>query len=230
MASRTAVSALPWHQLGLGLELDVDPRAGLSGATRGRLGAGNRRMALTFRYSGIRNRRYCSSIFHDDARLPLPAVLPPEHDEPGDGEAGVLSWAERNSGDHGALGESAARSWRPPERLRQAGSLGRRRPSRMTRLALTSTGDGGSLLPPPPPGSPKSKSLSVSTGAVVVHLMEKSSPGSMSMNDLELPKEWPRSAASRRSNDGAGALRFSHPREKLSPRCSSGATSMRLTG
>ena len=62
----------------------------------------------------------------------------------------------------------------------------------MTRLALTSTGDGGSLPQPPTPGiSPKSKSLSGGAVAVPVHRMEKSSPGSMSINenDLELPKE-----------------------------------------
>jgi len=172
-------------------------------------------MALTFRYSGTRNRTYCSSIFHDDARLPLEHEL---GDGDGDGEAGVL-WAERNSGDRGALGGSAARSWRP------SGSPGRRRPSRMTRLALTSTGDGGSLPQPPTPGiSPKSKSLSGGAVAVPVpvHRMEKSSPGSMSINenDLELPKEWPRSAlATRRSSEGARAPRFvSHPREKLSLR------------
>jgi hypothetical protein len=62
-------------------------------------------------------------------------------------------------------------------------------------LALTSTGDGGSLLLPlPAPGSPNSKSVS-GGGAVVVHRMEKSSAGSMSMKDLELPKEQPRSAS-----------------------------------
>ena len=71
MASRTAVSALPWHHS----MLDVDARAGLAGATLG-LGAENRRSALTFRYSGMRNRRYCTSIFHDDddARPRLPAA------------------------------------------------------------------------------------------------------------------------------------------------------------
>lgn len=208
MASRTAVSALPWHQS----RLDADARAGLAGATRGRrLGAGSRRRALTLRYSGRRNRRYCSGIFHHDERLPAAAALPPQHGL-GDGEAGALR-AERNSG-----------------------SPGTRRPSRMTRrLALTSTGDGGSLPPPTPtpPGiiSPNSKSLSGGGAAVAVHRMEKSAAGSMSMNDdLELPKEWPRSAsATRCSSDGARAPRFaSHPREKLSPRrCCVGPTSMR---
>ena len=227
MASRTAVSALPWHHS----MLDVDARAGLAGATLG-LGAENRRSALAFRYSGIRNRRYCTSIFHDDddARPSLPAaksggglaaafLLPATPLRPL--EAGVL-WAERYSGDEGdgdrgaLLGRSAT-----------AGSLGRRRPLRMTWLALISTGDGGSLLPPPPPppGKPNSKSLSVAV-VFVVHRMEKSSAGSMSMKDLELPKELPRSAPTRRSNDGAGAPRLSHPQEKLSPRCCSEATSM----
>ena len=225
MASRTAVSALPWHHSML--DVDVDARAGLAGATLG-LGAENRRSALAFRYSGIRNRRYCTSIFHDDdARPRLPAaksggglaaafLLPATPLRPL--EAGVL-WAERYSGDEGdgdrgaLLGRSAT-----------AGSLGRRRPLRMTWLALTSTGDGGSLLPPPP-GKPNSKSLSVAV-VFVVHRMEKSSAGSMSMKDLELPKELPRSASARRSNDGAGAPLLSHPREKLSPRCCSEATSM----
>jgi hypothetical protein len=91
MASRTAVSALPWHHS----MLDVDARAGLAGATLG-LGPENRRRALTLRYSGIRNLRYCTSIFHDDdgdrrPRLPGAFLL---------SEAGVL-WAERNSGDEG---------------------------------------------------------------------------------------------------------------------------------
>ena len=111
----------------------------------------------------------------------------------------------------------------------------------MTRLALTSTRDRGSLPQPPTPGiSPKSKSLSGDAVAVPipvpVHCMEKSSPWSMSINenDLELPKEWPRSAlATRRSSEGARAPRFvSHPREKLSPRsccCGGGATSMRAS-
>lgn len=115
MASRTAVSALPWHHS----MLDVDARAGLAGATLG-LGAENRRSALTFRYSGIRNRRYCTSIFHDDGRPRLPAaksggglaeaflppatpLLPLEHEL---SEAGVL-WAEWY---RGALGRSATRS------------------------------------------------------------------------------------------------------------------------
>ena len=230
MASRTAVSALPWHHsmLDVDVDVDVDARAGLAGATLG-LGAENRRSALTFRYSGMRNRRYCTSIFHDDddARPRLPAaksggglaaafLLPATPLRPL--EAGVL-WAERYSGDEGGgdrgalLGRSAT-----------AGSLGRRRPLRMTWLALTSTGDGGSLLPPPP-GKPNSKSLSVAV-VFVVHRMEKSSAGSMSMKDLELPKELPRSASARRSNDGAGAPLLSHPREKLSPRCCSEATSM----
>ncbi|RCV28853.1 hypothetical protein SETIT_5G436300v2 [Setaria italica] len=191
MASRTAVSALPWHHS----MLDVDARAGLAGATLG-LGAENRRRALT-----LRNRRYCTSIFHDDDRPRLPAaksgggpmeaflppatpLLPLEHEL---SEAGVL-WAERYSGDEGD----------------DRGALGRRRPSRMIWLALTSTGDGGSLLTLPPPGKPNSKSLS-GGGAVV-----------------------PRSAS---ANGGiACALRLSQPREKLSPRCCSEATSMSAAG
>lgn len=218
MASWTAVSALPWHHS----MLDVDSRAGLAGETLG-LGA-NSRSALTLRYSGVRNRRYLSRTFHGDdpPRLPansgrgqafLPApLLALEHELR---EAGVLC-AEWNSGDEaddrGALGTSTVRrtesstspsSWGPEQPL---GSPGRRRPLRKILLALTSTGDGG---PPPPPGRPKSKSLA-GAAAVVVHRMEKSSAGSMSMKDLELPKEWPRSASTRRSNDGC-APHSSHP-------------------
>jgi hypothetical protein len=61
MASRTAVSALPWHKS----MLDVDPRPRLldTGATLVCLCLGGA-SALAFRYSGIRNRTYPSSNFH----------------------------------------------------------------------------------------------------------------------------------------------------------------------
>ena len=158
-------------------------------------------------------------------QLPATPLLQQEHER---SEAVVLRaqrYSDDEGDDRGAPGRSATCSpccSRAPGR--QTGLLGRRRPLRMTWLALTSTGDGGSLLPPPP-GKPNSKSLSVAV-VFVVHRMEKSSAGSMSMKDLELPKELPRSAPTRRSNDGAGAPRLSHPQEKLSPRCCSEATSM----
>jgi hypothetical protein len=100
MASRTAVSALPWHQS----TLEVDPRPGLpaAGATLLRLCLGGA-SALAFRYSGMRNRTYLSSTFHgDDPRRAGRALawllITLEHAL---SERGVL-WAEWNSGDAGA--------------------------------------------------------------------------------------------------------------------------------
>jgi hypothetical protein len=103
MASRTAVSALPWHQSTLDV---VDTRPGLpaAGATLAclRLGDGGA-SALAFRYSGIRNRTYLSSTFHGDDPRRTGRALPwllivLEHAL---SERGVLC-AEWNSGDDGA--------------------------------------------------------------------------------------------------------------------------------
>ena len=70
-------------------------------------------------------------------------------------------WYSGDEGDdRGAPGRSATCSPCCSRALgRQTGSLGRRRPLRMTWLALTSTGDGGSQLPPMP-GKPNTKSHS----------------------------------------------------------------------
>ena len=63
MASRTAVSAWPWHQCSAALEaLDVDRRAGVAAASGLGRGAENTRAgsrsALALRHSGTRKRRY----------------------------------------------------------------------------------------------------------------------------------------------------------------------------
>uniref|UniRef100_A0A0A9C611 Uncharacterized protein n=1 Tax=Arundo donax TaxID=35708 RepID=A0A0A9C611_ARUDO len=61
MASRTAVSALPWHQYSPAL--DVDRRAGVAARVLDR-GVNTRtgsRSARAFRHSGTRKRRYLSS-------------------------------------------------------------------------------------------------------------------------------------------------------------------------
>lgn len=197
MASRTAVSALPWHQCSAATldTLDVDRRAGVAVFAASALppcrGASDR----AFRHSGTRKRRYLSSIrLVAISGVVLGLLLPLRG-----AEAGVLC-AVWNIGEEG---DETASAYATPASSRLAmplGSQGRRRSS----AALVSI------------GRPESSD---------VHRMEKSSAGSMSMKDaVELLKDSPRHAsmASRRSNDGATRalpdLRHPLPRDKLSLR------------
>lgn len=197
MASRTAVSALPWHH--------STPRAGLAmaavaaGATLC-LGAS----AFTFLYSGIRIRRHLSStLFHgaDDEDEVLPArlllFLALEHELI---DTGVLC-AERNRGDADAdaLGASRAR-----RNIKQsASSCAAAEQGRKIWLALTTSifGDGGSSGR----GRPKEKSLA-GAGAVAQRMEKSSGSSSMSSSMKEEERGLPR-----RSKDGGAWARVSHP-------------------
>jgi hypothetical protein len=123
--------------------LDVDARARLADATRGRcLGVKNCPRALTFRYNGERNWRYCSIIFHDDERPP-----PPPHLLAAAFPRNTILWTGRPT---------------------HCVSAGRRQTSWTSRLTLTSTEDGGSQ-PPPSRISPNSMLVSGGATTKVVH-------------------------------------------------------------
>nr|CAB3500306.1 unnamed protein product [Digitaria exilis] len=219
MASRTAVSALPWHQYSDAHDaLDVDRRAGVAAAASEDLDdrvaeentlAGARRSALALRHSGARNRRYLSSSLRVAIRggLASPGRRCEELKLITE-EAGVLR-AVWNAGDDPADSSSG---------MPLGSSQGRRRlSSEKTSPALARSGEHA----PAAHGGARSKPPSSDD----VHRIEKSSSGSMSMKDaVELLNDSPRPAAwtSRRSKDrGAhrGALLLGHPpREKLSLR------------
>lgn len=202
MASRTATSALPWHQYSAAADgdgeeaLDVDRRAGVAVASalvRGAekntrpAGTGSRRSALALRHRGTRKRRYLSRIL----RVASSGLAPPagRRAELATDAAGVLC-AVWNAGEEHA-----------------DASQGRRRlSSENTRPALA--GSSGELHAPAARGRPK-RSPSPSDDDDV-HRIENSSSGSMSMKEkdaVELLKDSPRAAsasASRRSNGGPG--------------------------
>jgi hypothetical protein len=201
MASRTAVSALPWHQCSAAtLEtLDVERRAGVVVAARA-LPADRGASDRAFRHSGTRKRRYLrTSLRVARSGAVLRLLAPDERREPLDTEAGVLC-AVWNAGDEGDETASAY-ALPPPARAMPLVSQGRRSPAASS-------------------GRPRSRAVSSD-----VHRMENSSAGSMSMNDaVELLNDSPR-----RSKDGATrALDLSHPpRDKLSLReCDGEAFSM----
>lgn len=222
MASRTATSALPWHQYsGAAADeaLDVDRRAGVvatsalleRGAENARPGTGSRSV-LALRHRGTRKRRYLSRIL----RVASSGLAPPagrREEELITDDAGVLC-AVWNAGDEHADASPASRA--------PSASQGRRRlSSEKTRPALASSGEhAGPACGGRPKWNPSSSD---------VHRIEKSSSGSMSMNDdaVELLKDSTSVAAastsSRRSKDGADNDRGLHllghpPREKLSQR------------
>lgn len=203
MASRTATSALPWHQYSAAADgdgdgeeaLDVDRRAGVAVASalvRGAekntrpAGTGSRRSALALRHRGTRKRRYLSRIL----RVASSGLAPPagRRAELATDAAGVLC-AVWNAGEEHA-----------------DASQGRRRlSSENTRPALA--GSSGELHAPAARGRPK-RSPSPSDDDDVHRIENSCSSGSMSMKEkdaVELLKDSPRAAsASRRSNDGPG--------------------------
>ena len=209
MASRTAVSAWPWHQCSAALEaLDVDRRAGVAAASGGLdRGAENTRAgsrsALALRHSGTRKRRYRRSSLRA-AGSGLAAQPPGRRAEPV-AQAGVLR-AVWNAGDEPADATSALFAPPTSRAAMPLGSRGRRPSSAKTSPALASSGEQGGPRPP-------------SSG---VHRIENSSSGSMSMKDaVELLNDSPRPAwTSRRRSKDDGALHLGGhpPRERLSLR------------
>ena len=212
MASRTAVSAWPWHQCSAALEaLDVDRRAGVAAASGLGRGAENTRAgsrsALALRHSGTRKRRYRRSSLRAAGRGL--AAQPPERRAEPVAQAGVLR-AVWNAGDEPADATSALFAPPTSRAAMPLGSRGRRPSSAKTSPALASSGE---------QGGPRSRSRPPSSG---VHRIENSSSGSMSMKDaVELLNDSPRPAwTSRRRSKDDGALHLGGhpPRERLSLR------------
>jgi hypothetical protein len=231
MASRTATSALPWHQYSAAADeaLDVDRRAGVVGTallergaenTRPGTGTGSR-SALALRHRGTRKRRYLSRILRVASSGLLAPPAPGRREAELITDAGVLCAVWNAAGDEHA--EDASAYDEPPTTSRARPSQGRRRLSseKITRPALlASSGEQHAA----PAGGCRPKWNPSSSD--VVHRIENSSSGSMSMKDaVELLKDSPRvaSTTSRRSNDRG--LHLGHPpREKLSLRDGEGAS------
>lgn len=218
MASRTAVSALPWHQYSAALvALDVDRRAGVAatdldrGTENARAGT---RSALALRHSGTRKRRYLSSSLRVASSGCLAPPPPAGRREEPITEAGVLR-AVWNAGDEPAdalampVGSQVGR--KPPSSEKKSPAV--------ARSVEHDPAHGDGL---------KSRAPSSS----VVHRIENSSSGSMSMKDaVELLNDSPRPTplTSRRSKDDGAhrALHLGHPpREKLSLRDGEASVSM----